>query len=55
MKKQRVGEAPGNVLGMLADLMLKLQNGNVTPRQLGRFLKKENPFVEGDFSDIIYI
>lgn len=53
MKKEVVGDVPGKTLGMLADLMLKLQNGNITLGQLGKFLKKENPFVEGDYSEII--
>jgi len=52
MKKQTVGGLPGKVLGMLADLMLKLQNGVITPGQLARFLKKENPFEKGGFSEI---
>ncbi|MEW5907963.1 MAG: hypothetical protein AB1643_02170 [Patescibacteria group bacterium] len=53
MKKQMVGEVPGNVLGMMADLALKLQNGVITLGQFGRFLKKENPFIEGDFSEVL--
>jgi len=32
MKKQMVGSVPGNVLGMLADLSLKLQNGTISPK-----------------------
>ncbi len=39
-----IGEVPGNVLGMLADLNHKLQHGTLTPEELGRFLKRENPF-----------
>lgn len=50
MKKKTVGEVPGNVLGMLAGLMLKIQNGVITPRQLGRFCKKQNPFKPEDYS-----
>lgn len=46
-----VGEVPGNVLGMVADLAHKLQQGVITPGQLGRFLKKENPFEVGDYSE----
>ena len=53
MKKQTVGGLPGKVLGMLADLMLKLQNGVITPGQLARFLKKENPFEKGGFGEIV--
>ena len=52
MKKKQVGGVPGNVLGMIGDLALKLQNGVITPGQFGRFLKKENPFIKGDFSEI---
>jgi hypothetical protein len=44
MKKENIGGVPGNVLGMLADLNLKLQHGRITPKQLERFLKKQNPF-----------
>ncbi|MGD0977282.1 MAG: hypothetical protein ABR875_03245 [Minisyncoccia bacterium] len=44
MKLETVGNVPGTLLGMLADLMHKLQNGIITPEQLGLFLKKENPF-----------
>jgi len=43
-KKEQIGDVPGNVLGMLADLNHKLQHGKITPSQLGRFLKKENPY-----------
>lgn len=53
MKKKEVGGLPGNVLGMLGDLMVKLQNGGITPRQLAKFLKKENPFITGDYSELI--
>jgi len=52
MKKKMVGGAPGNVLGMLADLAHKLQHGARTPEELARFLKGENPF-ETDFSGLI--
>lgn len=44
MKLKTVGGVPGNLLGMMADLFHKLQNGVVTPEQLEHFLKKENPF-----------
>ena len=44
-----VGDVPGSVLGMLSDLTSKLQHGVLTPDQLERFLKKQNPFLdEGD-------
>ena len=39
-----VGEVPGNLLGMLADLLHKIQHGIITVQELGRFLKRENPF-----------
>ena len=52
MKRQEVGGAPGNVLGMFADLALKLQNGVITPGQFGKFLKKQNPFAGLDYSII---
>lgn len=44
MKQEMIGSVPGNVLGMLADLMHKLQHGVRTPDQLDRFLKGQNPF-----------
>jgi len=43
-KQEQIGDVPGNVLGMLADLNHKLQHGKISPKQLERFLKKENPF-----------
>ncbi|MDP2946408.1 MAG: hypothetical protein Q8N61_03090 [bacterium] len=53
MKKKEVGGVPGNVFGMMADLASKLQNGAITPGQFGRFLKKENSFVVGDYAELI--
>lgn len=55
MKRKTIGEVPGNVLGMMADLCHKLQYGNRTPKQLDLFLKGENPFttVEGDLTELI--
>ncbi len=44
MKQELVGKVPGNVLGMLADLNHKLQHGKITPEELGKFLKRRNPF-----------
>lgn len=44
MKKETIGDVPGSVLGMIADLTHKLQHGVITPAQFARFLKKENPF-----------
>jgi len=52
MKRENIGGVSGNVLGMLADLDLKLQHGVLTPKQLERFLKKQNPF-ENVADDII--
>lgn len=43
MKKKMIGSVPGNILGMLADLMHKLQHGVITPEQLNHFLKGQNP------------
>ena len=53
MKKKIVGEVPGNVLGMLADLNLKLQHGIRTPEQLDKFNKGKNPFEGLDYSFIL--
>lgn len=44
MKKEMVGSVPGNVLGMIADLSHKLQHGVIVPVELGKFLKRQNPF-----------
>ncbi|MDD5341950.1 MAG: hypothetical protein PHI73_01285 [Patescibacteria group bacterium] len=44
MKLEMIGEVPGNVLGMFADLALKMQHGVRTPEQLACFLRGENPF-----------
>jgi len=43
MKQEMVGDVPGNILGMLADLAHKLQHGVILPEELGRFLKRQNP------------
>lgn len=48
MKKEIVGNVPGNILGMLADLAHKLQHGSTTPEQLAWFLKGMNPFEKPD-------
>ncbi|MDD5341323.1 MAG: hypothetical protein PHC97_02690 [Patescibacteria group bacterium] len=48
MKEEMIGDVPGNVLGMLADLNLKLQHGGITPQELGLFLKRKNPFGKSD-------
>ncbi len=53
MKKELVGEVPGSVLGMMADLNLKLLHGSRTPQQLDRFLKGENPFAGLDYGIIL--
>ena len=43
MKKQMVGDVPGNVLGMIADLALKLQHeGGISLEEFGAFLRKEH-------------
>ena len=39
-----IGDVPGNVLGMLADLCHKLKAGTIKPEELELFLKKQNPF-----------
>jgi hypothetical protein len=46
MKKKMVGDMPGKVLGMLADLMHKLQHGSLTLEEFELFLKRQNPFVK---------
>ncbi len=53
MKKQIVGGVPGNALGMLADLNLKLLHGTITPKELERFTKRKNPFEGLDYSLIL--
>jgi hypothetical protein len=40
-----IGDVPGNVLGMLSDLMLKLKAGSFTTRELELFVQRKNPFV----------
>ncbi|MBN1325480.1 hypothetical protein JW977_00660 [Candidatus Falkowbacteria bacterium] len=67
-KEKMVGDVPGNVLGMLADLAHKLQHRKITPEELGLFLQRKNPYdprlvwkrfyrevfgMVDDFSDII--
>ncbi len=44
MKQEMVGNVPGNVLGMIADLAHKLQHGVILPEEFGRFLKREDTF-----------
>ncbi|MEK7537095.1 MAG: hypothetical protein AAB584_01480 [Patescibacteria group bacterium] len=44
MSEQLVGALPGEVLGTLADIMLKLKNGGISPDELKQFAKRENPF-----------
>ena len=53
MKKQMVGEVPGNLLGMLADLLHKIQNGIISIGELTRFLKRENPFETPSYHNFI--
>lgn len=45
---QVVGGVPSNILGMLADLLHKLQHGSMTVKELELFLKRQNPFVITD-------
>lgn len=45
MSKKVVGSVPGSVLGMLADLNLKLRDGSITLEELDKFTKRQNPFV----------
>ncbi len=51
-KKEMVGGVPGNILGMLADVMHKLQHGSITPEELEKFSKRKNPFKTPDFITI---
>ncbi|MBD3359966.1 MAG: hypothetical protein GF365_04645, partial [Candidatus Buchananbacteria bacterium] len=44
MKQKMIGDVPGNVLGMMADLAHKLQHGKISPKELSLFLKRKNPF-----------
>ncbi len=53
MKNEKIGEVPGNVLGMMADLCHKLQHGAITPAELGNFLKRKNPFEEDNIGNSI--
>lgn len=53
MKKQMVGDVPGNVLGMLADLLHKIQHGIITVQELARFLKREHPFENSSHHKLI--
>lgn len=43
-KTQVIGSLPSKVLGLLADLMHKLQHGVITVRELELFLQRQNPF-----------
>ena len=52
MKKEMVGDVPGNVLGMMADLCHKLRDGTLTPQEMALFLKRENPF-STDFGGLL--
>jgi len=51
MKQEMIGDVPGNVLGMIADLAHKLQHGKITPAEFGRFLKREDPFIANGGED----
>ena len=43
-KTQMIGSLPSKVLGLLADLMHKLQHGVITVRELELFLQRKDPF-----------
>src|SRR3989344_8307169 len=43
-KQSQIGNVPGNIRGMYADLSHKLQQGVITEREFGLFLKRQNPF-----------
>lgn len=53
MKKELVGEVPGNVFGMAADLFHKLQHEVITMEEFARFLKKENPFITTILEELV--
>jgi len=48
-----VGNVPGNLLGMLADLFHKIQHGVITVQELARFLRRENPFEIPSYSKLV--
>lgn len=48
MKQEKVGDVPGKLLGMLADLLHKLQQGVITIQELALFLQRKNPFAITD-------
>lgn len=53
-KEKMIGELPGDkILGMLVDWAQKLRYGGITLEEFGRFLKRENPFLESNISAII--
>lgn len=47
-KTQVIGSLPSKVLGLLADLMHKLQHGVITVRELELFLQRKDPFKISD-------
>jgi len=47
-KRQVIGDVSGKALGMLRDLMDKLQGGAITLREFELFLNRQNPFVTPD-------
>lgn len=53
MKKEMVGDMPGSVLGMFADLAHKLQHGAITPVEFELFLKHQNPFPVDSLDQLI--
>ena len=53
MKVEKIGEVPGNILGMMADCCHKIQHGKITPAEFGLFLKRKNPFRKNDIDNNI--
>lgn len=50
-KQSQIGSMPENILGMYADLSHKLQSGVLTTKELGLFLKRQNPFAISSIQD----
>lgn len=44
MRQEMVGDVPSKALGMLSDLIRKLQQGKIVVPELELFLKRKNPF-----------
>lgn len=47
MEKEMVGGVPSDVLGTLEDILCKIRKGSISPEELKRFAKRENPFIAG--------